>query len=140
MSTTMKIFGQRVALLRKEMGLTQKELAQIIHISTQALYRIEKGMNRAIPTDIVRGLTMKLQCTEDYLSGFSESPSKTRNYKDIPIIRYPAWMEEFKKESAELFMQDSQLARLLFQCSNHLSPDDLKKLKEIIGVFLKNAK
>jgi len=36
-------FGKKVALLRKEKGFTQEELAEMIHLSTRTIQRIEAG-------------------------------------------------------------------------------------------------
>ena len=136
----MKVFGQRIVSLRKEMQITQKELADAVHISQQALYRIEKGMNKTIPHDVLLGLTMKLECTEDYLYGLSDNPSLTRDLLKIPIKRYPSWMTEFKLDSSKLFMQDTELGRMMLKCSNLLSAEDMKTLKKVIKVFIEKAK
>lgn len=139
MDEKMKTFGRRVVTLRKEMQLTQKELAETIHISQQALYRIEKGKNKTIPIDVTLGLMMKLQCTQDYLYGLSDRPGLTKDNLQVPIQRYPTWMEEFKSHSDDLFIQDTELCDMVFRCSNKLSAEDLKTLKKIIQVFLEKA-
>lgn len=38
-----KIFGKRIALLRKENGYTQEQLAEILHVTGQAVSKWEKG-------------------------------------------------------------------------------------------------
>ena len=40
----MEIFIHNVSSIRKKYGLTQKEMAKIMHISISSLSRLEKGM------------------------------------------------------------------------------------------------
>ncbi|MEM1484922.1 helix-turn-helix transcriptional regulator [Oscillospiraceae bacterium PP1C4] len=140
MSADMKLFGQRVVTQRKVFKITQKELAKTIHISQQALYRIEKGLNKNIPYDVLLGLAMKLCCTHDYLYGLSERPGENRDRLRPGIILYPPWTEELKKESADLLIQDAELGELMLKCCNFLNDADMKTLKNVVRIFLNNAK
>ena len=75
------MFNERLKKLRKEAGLTQKEVADIIGISDRvyAYYETER-----FPKDekIIRKLTVCFDCTADYLFGLS----KFRNYNEIKNI------------------------------------------------------
>lgn len=47
-----KNFGQRLKQLRKEHGLTQTQLAEVIDVTQSSIYHYEKG-NRKIPMSVL---------------------------------------------------------------------------------------
>lgn len=101
-----KDFGRRVAILRKEKGLTQIELAQKLNVSNKAISRWETGEGYPEIT-ILASLARELGVTVDELlsdtlkeedfekEGFEKSPYHNTNSehiarKDIPFEK-PYW-------------------------------------------------
>ncbi len=68
--------GKRIAFYRKEKGITQKELADLLHISYQAVSKWELG--KSLPTvEILYEISNLLNVTVDVL--LSENEWKKRN-------------------------------------------------------------
>lgn len=69
-------FGERVALLRKERGITQVQLAQALNVSQQTVQAYEVGRRR-IPVSTLRVLAKTLGVTtEALLAGQDSAPRK----------------------------------------------------------------
>ena len=58
--------GIRIAARRKELGLTQEELAGAINVSIQTISTAERGKKALCPENIVK-VSVALNCTTDYL-------------------------------------------------------------------------
>jgi len=67
----MDIFEVRLRELRKEKGITQKELANAINTTDDSVYSWEKG--RSQPSiDSIRKICRYFDITSDYLLGLEE--------------------------------------------------------------------
>lgn len=60
--------GKRISTLRKENGLTMKDLAEAAGVSVQAVYMWESGQNSVTLLNAVK-VAEKLGTTLDYLAG-----------------------------------------------------------------------
>lgn len=68
-----KIFRERLLAVRKEKGLTQKQLAEKIGVIYQAIGNFEKGHN--LPTfQVLVRLAEALETSLDYLAALSDDP------------------------------------------------------------------
>lgn len=65
------IFGERVLRLRKEKGLTQKELGEQVGLSYKAISTIESGA-RGTSVDKLIGLAVYFRVSTDYLLGITD--------------------------------------------------------------------
>ena len=74
----MFISGNRLKELRKELKLTQKELAEILHIARGMIGEYEKG-NYIISTHSLYDLCKKYHISADYLLGKIDSPKYLKN-------------------------------------------------------------
>ncbi|MDO8465716.1 MAG: helix-turn-helix transcriptional regulator [Gallionella sp.] len=63
-----KVLGSRVALLRKELGLTQVQLAETLGISQQMVASYEVGRRR-VPVSMLPALALALKVQTDALLG-----------------------------------------------------------------------
>ncbi len=68
---TLKILGERLQQLRKEQGLKQKDMAEILDVTLRHYQRMEQG-NVNIPTLTLCALADRFGVTTDYLLGRSE--------------------------------------------------------------------
>lgn len=95
-----KRIGQRIALLRKENGYTQEQLAEILHVTGQAVSKWEKG--NALPdTSLLPVLAGVLNTSIDRMLTGEDSGTKTSPYD-----------EEYKKEEYYWGLKHSTLAEL----------------------------
>ena len=85
--------GAKVKLLRKSLGLTQKELADKCgYKSLTTINKIELGIN-SIPLDVVEKLAKALQTTPSYLMGWEESSKdelfNNSSLRPVTLKRFP---------------------------------------------------
>lgn len=62
-----KGFGQRLRAFRKDVGLTQKELAVKIGVSAQVISNWERGYTTGVDTNALSSISEVLGCSVDYL-------------------------------------------------------------------------
>ena len=73
--------GKRIAFFRKEKGITQKELADLLHISYQAVSKWESGKN--LPTvEMLYEISNLLDVTVDALLNENEWKNRSISYLD----------------------------------------------------------
>lgn len=70
-----KAVGARIASLRKERGLTQAQLGDLLGISQQAMNSFEKGRRR-VPLSALPSLTQALGVSTETLLGQRPAPGK----------------------------------------------------------------
>lgn len=62
--------GQRIKRKRISLEFSQTELADLVGISKQTLYKYENDIITNIPSDIVEKLSYYLQCSPAYIMGW----------------------------------------------------------------------
>ena len=62
--------GTRIKDRRKQLGLTQDELADKVKTTKQAIYKYEKGIVTNLPSDKIEKLAAALDCSPGYLMGW----------------------------------------------------------------------
>lgn len=91
--------GTRIKKLRKQYGLTQKELAKKMGTSEHSVYRLESKNGETTKSDLLEKLADALNCTTDYLLDrsdfnnfeFFDVVEDTDNLVRIPVFgRIPA--------------------------------------------------
>ena len=70
------IIGKRLKELREQAGLSQEELGAVIGVSKSAISKQEKGISKKIDTISVELLAEKLNCSPEYLVGWSDKRHK----------------------------------------------------------------
>ncbi|WP_372761046.1 LexA family protein [Pseudoalteromonas sp.] len=115
--------ADRVKKRRKELGLTQYELADLVGIAQTAIQRLEKGGTKN-PRNI-EALARALQCTPEYLrfgigenenSNVAPGPTLKAAVPLISWVQAGAWSEitEIKAYDAERFMCPVNCSDLTF--------------------------
>jgi transcriptional regulator with XRE-family HTH domain len=96
--------GEQIVILRENMDMTQKELAEHLHIHNSVLNRIELGL-RAVRDDELKKIANYFNTSADYLLGRVDDP---RPIAEIigKVSRYDTEMgravqAEHKKEDAK---------------------------------------
>tara|TARA_B100000745_G_C20051214_1_gene358521 strand:- start:302 stop:700 length:399 start_codon:yes stop_codon:yes gene_type:complete len=109
-SSIRKAFGARLKQLRKERGLTQKELGNFIGVTYPQLNKYEGGIN-APPLDKLPGLAAALNTTVDYLV-------TGQHAEDVPIyntrlVQRFQELESFTPEDQETVIKliDAMIAK-----------------------------
>jgi len=72
----MTTLGERLLILRRRRGLTQKALAQAAGLNTNTVSRLEQGDLHDLGGQSIAKLAQALRTTTDFLLGLSENPEK----------------------------------------------------------------
>lgn len=98
--------GKRIAFFRKEKGITQKELADLLHISYQAVSKWESG--KSIPTvEMLYEISKLLGVTVDALLNENEWKNRWLSYKDSGLDTEK--LHELKTEIMKLNSNDESI-------------------------------
>lgn len=109
--------GNRVAELRVDIGLTQKEFAKKVNINDSVLSRIESG-NRPIKDDEAITMARYFNVTTDYLLGNS-------NVKNTSVKKEDSLEEEFPEG-----------LKMLRRANKELTEEGKKKMLEMAQLFI----
>ena len=86
--------GSRIKDRRKQLNLTQDELADRLKTTKQTIYKYEKGIVTNLPSDRIEQLANALETTPAYLMGWEE-----KVYIDIKKLN-----KDNKKRLEEYFL------------------------------------
>ncbi len=109
-----KILGEHVAKLRRELGITQSQLAKTLGISQQLIAAYEAG-TRKIPASMLPKLAKLFAVTLEELVGVEKLPSKRgpasilqRQIEQIGLM--PRSRQQFITEMLEALIKQQQSA------------------------------
>lgn len=98
--------GKRIAFFRKEKGITQKELADLLHISYQAVSKWESG--KSLPTvEMLYEISNLLDVTADALLNENEWKNKSISYLDSGLDSEK--LHALKREIMKLNSEDDNI-------------------------------
>lgn len=126
-------FGERLKKLRIEAGMTQEQLGELVGLTKQAIYRMEKDKNKYSNNELIKKFAFHLSCSPDYLLGLSDNKFGTRDNKILPASFDPAISA--KERLASLYDMDFEYASLVLECKN-LERKDFLRLKKIMTTFI----
>jgi transcriptional regulator with XRE-family HTH domain len=103
--------GQRIAKLRKERGLTQVQLAELLGISQQQMQSFEKGRRR-IPVSALPRLSNALGISVEILIGVETKKSKRGPTPKLQqqleqLQRLPRSKQRFVSEMLDTILQQA---------------------------------
>jgi transcriptional regulator with XRE-family HTH domain len=91
MDNFLKQMGMRIAARRKDLGLTQEELANVVNVSIQTISTAECGKKALRPENIAK-ISIALNCTTDYLllgkTTIMPSEELIRTHKNLTPLQY----------------------------------------------------
>lgn len=99
----MAILNDRIKARRKSLNITLLELAEHIGVKEATMQRYESGEIKSIPYDNIVKIAQYLNCTPQYLMGWSDSvqPDLTFSQHEIELIKayrnQPAMQEAVDK-------------------------------------------
>lgn len=110
------MISERLKILRKNKGLTQKELSEKIGVTEQAVSKWERG--KSYPSiDVIQAMTNILDCSPNDLFGYTEGE---KNFNSINMLRLTDKVEagitpdvillEIGEKLVELFTDESRKA------------------------------
>lgn len=96
--------GARIASLRKERGLTQKELAERLAITQPVVSDYEHDVIR-IPADVVVAIARVLDASADELLGLKREPRGTAGLKNRRLSRRLQAIDALPKRDQEALLR-----------------------------------
>lgn len=94
-------FSEKLLLLRKEKGMSQEKLAEIIHVSRQAISKWELGTATPDTDNLVR-ISKYFQVPVEYM--LLDSVDCIENYKEIKSITKEDRIQKYIKKRDYIFM------------------------------------
>jgi transcriptional regulator with XRE-family HTH domain len=64
--------GERIALLRRRQGMTQRQVGNEAGVHPNTIARLERGLLTDLPGKSIARIAQALGCTSDFLLGLSE--------------------------------------------------------------------
>lgn len=99
--------GQRIRYLRKEKGITQEELGNIIGVQKSAIRKYEKDEVKNIPRSKIEKMAEYFGVAPSYLMAFDESNEECQLAKEVKVIE--CIKEAFGSDAENLFISFLQL-------------------------------
>jgi transcriptional regulator with XRE-family HTH domain len=113
------VFGQRLAYLRQEQGMSQEEIAEKFSVTRPAVGNWEK---EALPREpILSGLAELFDVSVDYLLGRTDIRHPSKGFYHDPEVA----------EYAQKVFEDPNL-RILFDASKKLKKDDIDFVVQMV--------
>lgn len=86
--------GKRIQEIRTDRGLTQEDVAKIVGVTPQTIYKYEKEIVTNIPLERLYKIAEALQTTVPYLQGYINDPS----IQNIDLNKIVERAKELKEE------------------------------------------
>ena len=91
--------GRKVKERRKELGLTQTELANRLNTTKQTIYKYENEIVTNLPSDRIEQLAKALDTTPQFLMGWAEIEiTSTKGLTQEQIKKVNNYIEKLKGE------------------------------------------
>ena len=107
-----KTLGNHVLLSRRDLGMTQEDLANRVGVSRAYVTNIEQGRAKNVGIDVVFGLARELGVSVAYLLGISDDPLS---------------------ETTELTLKETSTEYVLFEAED---PADLRLVRQIVDELM----
>lgn len=104
--------GERIKKRREELGISQRDLAQMAGTYSQNLYKYEQNIITNIPSDKIEAIAAALHVSPAYIMGWEEKETPTaQDDGHSPVALQFA--EEFSDLTAEEWNQVANYANFL---------------------------
>lgn len=107
--------GERIKQSREAKGLSQTELAGVVNISKQNLYKYENNIITNIPSDKIEAIAKKLDVTPAYLMGWNNDYNENNNHNEELPEELVILNRNAKKMTPEQRKRLLDMARIMFK-------------------------
>lgn len=129
----MESFKNRIREVRKNNGLSQQELADMIHVSKQAISQYERGVRKP-DLDTLTALGDVLNVSIDYLTGQSDVTMRLLDSEGLKKVSEPYYFDDDARDLAEFMFRNPDY-KALFHAARNVSAEDLDTVRKIIEKF-----
>ncbi len=97
-------FAQNLTIFRKEKGISQNQLAELLQTTQQQISKYEKGLQE-IPVRHLITIADTYNTSIDYLTGREATKTKTLSTEELNILKGYENLTEKNKGKLELFLE-----------------------------------
>ena len=125
--------GQRIRLTREKLGLTQENVAKIVGVAIQTIYKYEHEIVTNIPLDKLEKIASALQTTPAYLMGWKEIEKQNDEIVDevVKMLDDPNYLKRKKGVRIPVFGNVAAGVPILaIENYDRDDPDDWEEISE----------
>ncbi len=132
-------FGEYLRSLRKEKGLTQKQLADLAGFSNTEISRIESGDRQKPSPIILKAIAPHLSVPYEELlkqAGYLEEVIDHKGYTEHVFMDEDGRLTDIVRKVKEMQEADSDWVNIAYRVSKELPKEDLEAIKAIAQSLL----
>lgn len=126
--------GRKIKELRKDIGMSQVELAKRIGVSKQTLYKYENDIITNIPSDKIMRLSEALGTTPAFLMGWLDPKNEFVDYQTMNDKQI-----QYNANCKEIMENDERFMDVLIEYHN-LSEKNKQRFYDYWNLFMKSIK
>ncbi|EJP6474090.1 helix-turn-helix transcriptional regulator [Clostridium sporogenes] len=136
-------FGEFLKNIRKEKGLSQRQLAELSHISNTEISRIESGERQNPSPNILKSIAPHLGLSYGELmikAGYIDESIEHEKYTEHIFKKANGEFADTIRLVKNINDKDSELLTIMNRVTCELSKEDIKAIKEFANFYLNKNK
>ncbi|AWI03477.1 helix-turn-helix domain-containing protein [Clostridium drakei] len=136
-------FGEFLKNLRKEKGLSQRQLADLCNISNTEISRIESGKRQKPSPNILKAIAPYLGISYGELmtkAGYIEETIDHEKYTELIFRTEDGEFADTLKMAKNIHNKDSELLTIMNRVTSELPIEDITAIKEFANFYLNRNK
>ncbi|WPC42749.1 helix-turn-helix transcriptional regulator [Clostridium sp. JS66] len=136
-------FGEFLKNLRKEKGLSQRQLADLCNISNTEISRIESGERQKPSPNILKAIAPHLGISYGELmtkAGYIEETIDHEKYTELIFRTEDGEFADTLKMAKNIHNKDSELLTIMNRVTSELPKEDITAIKEFANFYLNKNK
>ncbi|MGO5064110.1 MULTISPECIES: helix-turn-helix domain-containing protein [unclassified Clostridium] len=136
-------FGEFLKNIRKEKGLSQRQLAELSHISNTEISRIESGERHNPSPNILKSIAPHLGLSYGELmikAGYIDESIEHEKYTEHIFRKANGEFADTIRLAKNINDKDSELLTIMNRVTCELSKEDIKAIKEFANFYLNKNK
>ncbi|WP_409069436.1 helix-turn-helix domain-containing protein [Clostridium sp. FAM 1755] len=136
-------FGEFLKNIRKEKGLSQRQLAELSHISNTEISRIESGERQNPSPNILKSIAPHIGLSYGELmikAGYIDESIEHEKYTEHIFRKANGEFADTIRLAKNINDKDSELLTIMNRVTCELSKEDIKAIKEFANFYLNKNK
>ena len=136
-------FGEFFKNIRKEKGLSQRQLAELSHISNTEISRIESGERRNPSPNTLKSLAPHLGISYGELmikAGYIDESIEHEKYTEHIFRKADGELADTIRLAKTIHDKDSEILTIMNRVACELPKEDIKAIKEFANFYLTKNK
>ncbi|ACA56510.1 MULTISPECIES: helix-turn-helix domain-containing protein [Clostridium] len=132
-------FGEFFKNIRKEKGLSQRQLAELSHISNTEISRIESGERQNPSPNILKSIAPHLGISYGELmikAGYIDESIEHEKYTEHIFRNSDGEFADTIKLAKNIHDKDSEILTIMNRVTSELPKEDIKAIKEFANFYL----